>query len=347
MGDTAPNIVQFKPKVLPQVVMGADGLPERAFIPSKGRPDAKPYELARSVAGRWMHIDSRCPGWTNNGKCYHVSALEALEMTMNEEQTTAMVVSSNVLSQIDALDTELVIAKLSGGLPEVTRKWTYSFPSQGSTVTGLSIDGVQEAARHLATQGEAIEQVWVHLDDQNETEAYFTACAVRYAVSSDGQRVELDRAIRAKRQPKYTKLRNGGEQFNEFWYEVGVAKALRNAVEALLPEAIKQHMIKFAGKANGTTTPAQRTAASTHTGPRKNAQADDPRNDTLALLKRLGEETDADFVAKIQAELAESYPHMFAPVGAVKLGAAKGDEVDNVNNRLREALGEPMQAEMV
>lgn len=256
---TAPT--PLRPEIpLPEVQMGPDGLPFRATIRSKSDPASPPYVLERAVSGRWMHIDSRCPGWTNNSKCYHVDSLEALNMTMEAEQTTALAtVTPSVLAQIDALDEQQVIARLAGGLPEVTAKWVYSFPSGGSTVTGLSIDGVQECARHLATQGEAIEQVWVHMDDQNENEAFFTACAVRYAVGPNGQRVELDRAIRAKRQPKFTKLRNGGEQPNDFWYEVGVAKALRNAVEALLPEAIKQHMIKTAGKANGAApTPAQR-----------------------------------------------------------------------------------------
>lgn len=318
--------------MLPRVEMGPDGLPYRASIPSKSSPTTAPYILERSIAGRWMHIDSRCPGWTNNGKCYHVDALGALNMTMEQEQTTAVTVS--VLAQIDALDEQQVIARLTGGLPEVTQKWVYSFPG----VVGLSIDGVQEAARHLATQGEAIEQVWVHMDDQNENEAFFTACAVRYAVSPTGQRVELDRAIRAKRQPKFTKLRNGGTQANEFWYEVGVAKALRNAVEALLPEAIKAHMIKAAGQKVVQATPAQRQAAQHRTAPtdgRKTQPAAKTNGNgngegaakqrVVDLIKRAGNEIDGESFKAMGDGIRTRWPEAMGANGSLTLSNTGAD----------------------
>ena len=320
-------------ETLPEIEM-RDGLPYRAIIPSKSSPTKPPYVLERSVAGRWMHIDSRCPGWTNNGACYHVSALEALNMTMEQETSTAL--STNVLSQIDALDDAQVIARLTGGLPAVTKKWVYQFPG----VVGLSIDGVQEAARALATQGEAIEQVWVHMDDQNENEAYFTACAVRYAVSREGQRVELDRAIRAKRQPKFTKLRAGGTQFNEFWYEVGVAKALRNAVEALLPEAIKQHMINAAGKNAPKTNGAGEMVPERGDGLRGHKEMADATaagKELSAAARRLKAETHPDYVATIQGEIAKLVPHHVVE-GKIQYEKFTADECRRATALILEAL---------
>lgn len=266
-------------------------------------------------------------------------------MTTDTEQTTALAVS--VLSQIEELNEQQVIARLTGGLPEVTKKWVYSFPQGGSTVTGLSIDGVQEAARHLSTQGEAIEQLWIHMDEQNEREAFFTGCAVRYAVSPTGQRVELDRAIRAKRQPKWTKKRDGsGEVFNEFWYEVGVAKALRNAVEALLPEAIKQHMIKAAGaapKVSQSPPRQQQPQRMNASQPTPDAPVR-PQEAILADITTARETWDKESFTAWAKAIREAFPAAFAN-GKPALAELDGDTLRALAERVHaDVAGQPQGA---
>ena len=280
---------------------------------------------------------------------------------MPDETTTAVATRDmSVLAQIDALDEQLVIASLSGGLAETTEKWVYRFPQGGQQIVGLSIDGVQEAARHLATKGEAIEQVWVKMEDQNEREAFFLACAVRYAVAPDGTRVELDRAIRAKRQPKFTTLtanvaqRKGvSEELNPFWYEIGVAKCMRNAVEALLPEAIKQHMIKFAGKSE-KATPAPRAAAErSHStaapaGAKSKPATKHPKQEAVELLteaKRRG----GEWWAKLLRLLMQEYPDEFSADGALLLSDATDERAAMIRDVITKALemAPEAQAEMV
>ncbi len=337
--------------MMPRVELDEHGIVAEAFVPSKAHPEREPYRLVRSVSGRWSHDDSRCEGWTNTQHCYHV---EALNMTIDDDtsSTALTTVSPSVLAQMDALDEQAVIARLSGGLAEVSKRWVYSFPQGGSTVTGLSIDGVQEAARHLSSQGEAITQDWVRLDTQNEREAYFTAKAIRFAVSQDGQRAEVDSAIRAKRQPKWRKRKDGkGEDFIDFWYEIGVAKALRNAVEALLPEAIKQHMIKFAGQTNGVAPPPPARAPSqprpervrTTPAPQQPLPASpalDARKTLRDLLTTVSETTDASFWENFKLALKAKYPKAYDG-GLVIRNLTDAQVTELCANIRQNVLGEP------
>lgn len=239
--------------------MVSDAILDRRTVRSASEP-GRHYLMVRTLSG-WQHADLGCRGWMERGHCHHV---EELNMSTDPEEARAVVVSMNPLALIDDVDLEEVMNKKLIPVPE----WTYSFQVKGQTVEGVSIKGAQDATRALSTKGEAIREQWVRLEKEDEREAYFLACAARYAVAPDGREICMDTAIRSKRQPKFIKLRDGGEQFNEYWYEVGVAKALRNAVEALLPEALKQWMkqqAKAAAKgANGRPqrerqpTPAER-----------------------------------------------------------------------------------------
>ena len=154
--------------------------------------------------------------------------------------------TTKALAVIEELEDTAIVARING---QITAEWVYRFPVKGQEVVGLSVDGVEAAARECAKLGEAIREIDVRLEYEDEHEARFVARAGRYAVSKDGQEILLDVAIRAKRQPKMMKLRDGGTQFNEFWYEVGVTKAVRNAKEALLPEAVKVTIMAEAEKA--------------------------------------------------------------------------------------------------
>lgn len=162
------------------------------------------------------------------------------------EETAIVPVQGNPLALLDDIDLDDI---LGHRLPVPVRRengqhpWVYEFEQKGQKVVGVSIDGVNDAARALAARGETIRELWVRTEREDEQNAYFLACAARYAISPDGQEICLDTVIRAKRQPKFTKRRDGTTLANENWYEVGVAKATRNAKEALLPEAVKQWLI--------------------------------------------------------------------------------------------------------
>jgi len=204
------------------------GILEEREVPSASVP-GKVYRMARSRGG-WQHLDVTCDAWTIKGDCYHV---RSLNMENGEETTTA-------LAKIEELEDTAIVARITG---QITADWVYSFQSGGQQVVGLSVDGVEAAARECAKMGEAIREEWVNLVYEDEHEGRFQAKASRYAISGDGQEILLDVAIRGKRQSKIMHRRDGNDQPDEFWYEKGVSKAVRNAKEVLLPEAVKSEIM--------------------------------------------------------------------------------------------------------
>ena len=227
------------PLMQPRVELDPNGHLVRAWLPSSSEP-GKEYELELST-GRthWDHVDATCMGFTINGSCRHTAALEAF-MAEDTAESRAITVQVNPLALLDEVDIDKVMASKFDPSPQ----HIYSFRVKGQLVEGVSIDGVRDAARALATQGEAIREIEVRMDSQTDREAYFIAKAGRYAISPDGKEILMDTAIRAKRQPKWGKVANPQrgaptEYFIDAWYEIGIAKAVRNATEALLPESLK------------------------------------------------------------------------------------------------------------
>lgn len=149
--------------------------------------------------------------------------------------TALTTTDQNVFQAMDRLDDEQIVAELQGAM---LQEYVYEFQSGGKTVRGLSKSGTDDAARHMALKGEVLREESVVLEWQDNEAAYFKATVARYAVHNDGTEVKLDQVIGQKRQGKtaYGKP-------NEFWYEQGGQKALRNAKQKLIPESIKQQLI--------------------------------------------------------------------------------------------------------
>lgn len=213
-----------------------DGVLDEVFVPSRSSDHY--YHLVRT-AGGWQHTDSSCRGWLIRGECAHVKE-------RNLESTALVASNTSVLALIDDLEDREIVEALSG---QVTRSWIYEFPMSGSTVRGISAVGVEEASGEMAKHGEALRVIDVKIDYEDESEARFMVQAGRYAISADGREALLDVTIRGKRQPKKMKLRNGGWQDDEHWYEKGITKAVRNAKLALMPEYAKTHILTEAVKA--------------------------------------------------------------------------------------------------
>ncbi len=167
-------------------------------------------------------------------------------------ESTDLVVTSSPLALADDWSLDRIKKEFTP-----VKEWRYSIKRKGRDIEGLTADGIQDAARELAKQGEAIRCLDVRLEKDTDTEAYFIAHAGRYAISPDGKEILLDSTIRAKRVEKFEKKADGtGKYFNEDWFEHGVTKAARNAEEALMPEALKQWMlVQSAGLEKSTRTP--------------------------------------------------------------------------------------------
>lgn len=151
---------------------------------------------------------------------------------------------------MELYDDKLIMDELNN---RISKTWAYSFQQDGKTVTGLSKVGVDQACRHLATQGEIIREEHVEYaqDPIDPNYILFTAYASRYAVSKDGQEICLERVSGAKRQCIYVITRSEGmtDRVNPFWYEQGSMKAFRNARFRLLSESIRAQVIAMAVKA--------------------------------------------------------------------------------------------------
>jgi len=295
----------------------AAGRALRARVASASRPGVV-YELSASASGRWQHLHADCAGWNERGGCRHVAELEDRMADESEETTKAITVQMNPLALLDAVELDQVLGSKLTASP----RHVYAFNVKGQHVEGVSIDGVRDAARALSTKGEAIRELWVRLEREDDRNAYFVACAARYAVAPDGREICMDTAIRAKRQPKWGRVKDPkpgepAEYFIEFWYEIGVAKAVRNATEALLPEALKDWI-----KANA------RAATASAASPARPASALRGRRDVHAPSPDAGEAAHPNWAAFTRAlrELDISdHPAVeeYAPISArAEMGAA-------------------------
>ena len=290
----------------PRVELDADGRVVRAWVPSNTRPGAS-YPMARSIGGRWEHTDTECRGWVEFGHCKHVTELEDFTMT-DEAEERAIAVQMSPLALLDAVELEQIMdAKL---VP--SERHIYQFRVKGQLVEGVSIDGVRDAARALSTKGEAIRELWARLEREDDREAYFLACSGRFAISPNGQEICMDTAIRAKRQPKWEKRRDPKpgeptEYFVDAWFEIGIAKAARNATEALLPEQLKEWLKAKArelvgksnnsqrGKTNGVSQPTAAQSAERRAAQQPRATKEDT-NQKNRVIRLLADAKKADAV---------------------------------------------------
>lgn len=323
-----------------------EGVLEERCVASRSDPERE-YRMVRTAHG-WQHADSGCDSWAIRGWCRHVKELNA----MNDYE------SQRALVTIDSLDDTAIIAAVSG---QITKDWVYSFKQSGQLVEGLSIDGVEAAARESAKQGEAIRELDARLEYEDEHEARFVARAGRYAVMADGTERLLDVAIRAKRQSKLIKLTADTAKKkglapdasieDEFWYEKGIAKAARNAKEALLSEEVKSYIIAEARKAERVRRVEQAPAGQARggTGPRQPELKEPPENIgqlfTLAI-RQLGYKNSAEVLEALgykgQMDISEPAAD-WERLKAIKAGGQAAEEPGPASTEGEEL--EPAEAE--
>lgn len=157
---------------------------------------------------------------------------------------------SDPYSIFDREDDALIVAELKGQVLDVC---VYEFRQGGQQIVGISKRGVDECKRELAKKGEVL-RVKAHDWRQEGEYGFFTVVSQRVAVSKDGREIILDEEIGTKRQWQKMKKRDGAIVPDPFWYEKGYAKAARNAYSALIPESLKQQIIKAAQESGKSKT---------------------------------------------------------------------------------------------
>ncbi len=175
---------------------------------------------------------------------------------MNKEstQTTMLIEKKDMAGEknfdpfqvMDYLDDRQILAELEG---RIIDKWVYHFPQEGQEIWGLSKVGVDMACREMARMGEALreEEVKWEVDPTDNNFVLFKAYALRVVVAKDGTEIALNKAIGTKRQCRFIMAKGVvSARLNNFWFEQGSMKALRNAKQRLISEEIRAKIIAMA-----------------------------------------------------------------------------------------------------
>lgn len=238
------------------------------------------YAMYKTPSG-WQHADEGCQWWQRREgseqehDCKHVAeaakkekaALSNESITEVGGTTTALAVHEGIVIDgevmppgqlyrlIDEFDAELVVLGVES---EVVESWGYTFGTGKSRVTGMSIRGVEAAAREMVKHGEIIRCEDPRIIAEDDSEIRLVCTAIRFLVNPNtGEQIETDRATRALRQSKLQKINVWeydeqlqknvvvGERWEEDpkWFEKAYSKAARNAMLPLLRQDVKAQVI--------------------------------------------------------------------------------------------------------
>ena len=161
---------------------------------------------------------------------------------MNEPSVPQVRPYPEALQLFDRADDVQIANQLKG---VVLKEYVYAFKQAGQMIYGLGVDGAEACKRELAKTGEVIREDDIQLMHQDTETAYFKAFASRWVVRVGQEEKKLDTVVELKRQPKFITRRNGELEANPFWFEQGGSKAMRNAILNLIPEEIKQRVIRM------------------------------------------------------------------------------------------------------
>lgn len=132
----------------------------------------------------------------------------------------------------EKLDDQAIADELQGVW---VRSLVYQFNQRGQVVTGLSVKGVQEAARFMVKHGYNIECEHASIDKETEKE-FRASCKVTYTAPNGMKLVEwgYSRASKfyASKAP------------NEFAYVQALSKAQRNALRTCIPEKLMAELVQ-------------------------------------------------------------------------------------------------------
>ncbi|MDI6841042.1 MAG: hypothetical protein QMD71_09400 [bacterium] len=143
--------------------------------------------------------------------------------------------------RMDEEDECQIVRSLRG---EVINDFVYSFKDGDNEVTGLSIAGIENVCRQAAKIGEFFRVIGMPVVYDSGDYIEVIVKVGRFTINRDGKEVELDSAIGAKREYKFTRLPSGKIVADPFYFEKAVSKAERNGKRKLLPEKLINKLIK-------------------------------------------------------------------------------------------------------
>ena len=140
--------------------------------------------------------------------------------------------SSKAFQYFERLDEQAIVDEVQGIW---VRTLVYQFQDRGRTVTGLSIRGVEEAARFMVRHGYSIICDRAEITEDTEKE-YRAACKVTYTAPNGRTMVTYGYSCASKTYP------SGAS--NEFAYVQSLSKAQRNALRTVIPERLMSTLVE-------------------------------------------------------------------------------------------------------
>jgi len=132
---------------------------------------------------------------------------------------------------MDAADDQQILKEINGQISDISDALVYCFTGRdGKQVTGLSWVGTKTASfyfRRKKLVNLSVEEITYRQDPQDNNYYIFEA-RIKDLISGAT-------SIGIKRQCTKLRLRNGKVVDNEFWVEQGRTKAIRNAMQDLMP----------------------------------------------------------------------------------------------------------------
>lgn len=216
-----------------------------------------------------------------------------------ESKSSVVPVEAHHYEMFDLADEDQIIAEIQG---RVTDKYVYELKGvkneRGEPVNGLSYAGTNWAVREYAKRGEVIRIIGKPTYEVCPIDPEYVLVSVaaqRFAVPPEGgKETPLDTRPGVKRQwrkMKKNKYENGekvGEEIVEdpFFWEKGLSKATRNAMQALIPTDIvkqlisealkKKHSSAVDGSSSGRQAKPARGAAPAKPAPQQAASSNQP-----------------------------------------------------------------------
>lgn len=154
---------------------------------------------------------------------------------------------------MDAADDEQILAEVKGKGAVVAEDWIYSFMQDGKEITGLSWMGTKNAAFWFARKGFCKLDVTDVTVEPDPTNPEYMLCKARVQDQINGNSM-----FGFKRQWTKIMTRSRGAIDNPFWYEQGTSKAMRNAMQSMMPADWVTKLVKEwtdAGKVKKIATP--------------------------------------------------------------------------------------------
>ena len=161
---------------------------------------------------------------------------------------------TDLYTLLDSLDDEIIRAQMAESGKDIP--WVYKITNGGRTTFELTKEGIDQCLRLMTEgqEGRVFFREEVQMVSNTDREALFVGYVERWAITPSGQSTLLDKKMGSKRQGKIVKSRRSGKmESDQFWFEAGSQKAVRNANKRFLTPELRAQIIESAKTSSKVT----------------------------------------------------------------------------------------------